>query len=95
MAATNPQLSAAREELVRIQTEERRLKVARLRGELITIDEHKRALDSELASIRAAVLSLPGRITRELPHLTRTDRVVIDRLTRALLNELADAEPSV
>lgn len=95
MAAVNPQLTAAREELVLIQTEEKRLKVAQLRGELITIEEHKHALVAEITSIRASVLSLPGRIGRELPHLSRTDRVAIERLVRSLLNEIADAEPAV
>ena len=88
MGAPASSYTAAREELVREQIEFQRMKNERMRGTLVPLAEHQQEMAALVATVRAELLALPGRIGRELA-LNQRDALAVDRIVREALNRLA------
>lgn len=83
-------LTAERARLAREQADAQALKNAVLRRELVPVAEVAREWGDVLRSIRARILAVPSRVRSALPHLTAADVAVLDRETRAALEDLAE-----
>jgi phage terminase Nu1 subunit (DNA packaging protein) len=66
------------------------LETARKKGLLVSAVEVERRWVTIGVQLRTQLGGLPTRIRQRLPHLTAKDVLVIDRLVREVLQELAD-----
>jgi phage terminase Nu1 subunit (DNA packaging protein) len=83
-------LADEKAEDVRIGRQIKELKLAQLRGEVLTLDEVTESWSNFAAAVRAAVLALPGKARSTIPHLTAHDAENLKRLCRNALSDLAD-----
>ena len=81
-------LTAERAKLASIQAEEKALKVAKTKGELVEAEAVAREWMAMLQKVRAGVLAVPPRIEARLKHLSPGDMAEIDREIRSALEEL-------
>lgn len=86
------ELARARAGLAEEQRLTAQVKRLALQGQYLPAHEVEREWASICRSIRARLLSLPGRIRAQLPHMTQADVEIIDRTTRDQLDELAADE---
>lgn len=91
MSAPAQAVSRQRELLLKAQTESWELRNAKMRGELIPLDDHRRELADVVAVVRAEMLALPGRIARDL-GLSKADALRVDQVVRAAMNALAERQ---
>lgn len=73
-------------EIARLDLEERQ-------GKLVAVDAISHELEKIVTETKTRILAVPGKARSMIPHLTNDDVVVIDKLLRAALTELADASP--
>jgi phage terminase Nu1 subunit (DNA packaging protein) len=66
------------------------LETARKKGLLVSAVEVERRWATIGAQLRSGLLGLPTRARQRLPHLSAKDVLVLDRLVREVLEELAD-----
>jgi len=66
------------------------LKLATMRGEVLTLKEVTEAWSAFAGAVRRKFLSLPGRIAGTIAHLTPEDNEIVRRLVRDDLRDLAD-----
>ncbi|WP_191569056.1 terminase small subunit [Paracoccus yeei] len=90
--AASYDLTRERARLAKEQADERELRNATLRGELVEVEAVKREWTDILRSIRSRVLSVPSRVRQSLPHLTGHDVERIDGELRRALEEAARDE---
>lgn len=83
-------LAEERERLVREQADQVALKNAQARGELVHRAAVEQSWTATLVGVRAAMLSLPVRLSGRLSHLSADDLATIDRELRDLLTETAN-----
>jgi phage terminase Nu1 subunit (DNA packaging protein) len=79
-----------RARLTRAQAALASLKARKLSGALIDAEQVRNTWLSVMASVRARLLAIPGRVQQTAPHLSADDIAAIDREIRAALSELAD-----
>lgn len=95
-SATGLQLTDERaltEQVIR-QIKEREL--AKLKGETMTLSEIEESWSLFAQTVKAAVLSIPGKARSSIPHLTAHDADVLKHMCRDILMDLAeDVEASV
>lgn len=77
-----------RERIARAESFE--LETARKKGLLVPADGVERLVVGIIVQARTALTGLPTRARQLLPHLTNADVVVLDRLVREILEEMAD-----
>ena len=65
------------------------IKIARLEGSLISLEDVRLAWDEVALGVKQLFLSLSARARFDLPHLTGADQKALDCLVRAMLSELA------
>lgn len=65
------------------------LKAAQIEGRMIAIEDVEEAWGALVTSTQELILTIPGRIRFDLPHLTGADQQVIDRTVRDMLEETA------
>jgi phage terminase Nu1 subunit (DNA packaging protein) len=70
----------------------RELEVGAKSGRLVSVDDVLRDWSGTLRRIRAAVLAVPSRLRRRLPHLTPNDIAALDRELRDTLTALTDEQ---
>ena len=80
--------SPERERLLAAQAETAELKLAKLRGELVSVDEVEREWSDVLRQVRAELLALPSRIGGRV-GLSPVDVATVDREVRDALDQLA------
>lgn len=90
--AASYDLTRERARLAKEQADERELRNATLRGELVEAEAVKREWADVLRSVRSRVLSVPSRVRQSLPHLTGHDVERIDSELRRALEEVARDE---
>lgn len=90
--AASYDLTRERARLAKEQADERELKNAILRGELVEAEAVKREWSDILRGVRSRVLSVPSRVRQSLPHLTGHDVERIDSELRRALEEAARDE---
>lgn len=76
--------------LARSRREAQDLKNEQTRGELVSVSEVRTTWASEWLAIRNTLLSVPGRVSTRLPHLTRHDLNEIDHAIRKVLSEFGN-----
>lgn len=89
-SATGLQLTDERaltEKVVR-QIKEREL--ANLIGETLTLVEVTESWTTFATSVKASILSLPGKARSTIPHLTAHDADVLKRICRDILQDLSE-----
>lgn len=78
-------LSRERARLAKLQADEREMRNAALRGELLPAVEVERTWTDVMRRVRSGVLAVPSRVRQSCPHLTPHDVGEIDgELRRAL-----------
>ena len=83
-------LTRERARLARVQADGHELKNAIARGEFLPAAAVADRWDSMCLLIRNRMMAIPSQLPTDLPHLTRHDLDVIDRLIRDALSALAD-----
>lgn len=74
---------------VRVQTEISEMKLAALRGEMLTLSDVRASWSQFALAVRSTVLSLPTSARSVIPHLTAHDGETLKRLCRDKLTDLA------
>lgn len=86
-------LTEERAKLARAQTEEKELKNAVLRNELIPADDVLDHWAQQVVKTKTHLRALPHQVKSEVPHLTVEEVECVKRLVERALNELADGLP--
>lgn len=87
-----PNLTAERARLAKVQADSYELKNAVTRGELVEVAEAERAWSDTLRTVRSCMLAIPSRVRQRLGHLTVADVEAIDFEVRNALTEAAGEE---
>lgn len=87
--AASYDLTRERARLAKEQADERELRNATLRGELVEAEAVRREWSDVLRGVRSRILSVPSRVRQSLPHLTAHDVERIDGELRRALEEAA------
>jgi phage terminase Nu1 subunit (DNA packaging protein) len=87
-------LSSARAAAALAQAEERRLRVAILRGEVIHRSAIRRAWGAIGAAFRETALSIPGKIASALSFHVEQDREAVEEIVRIEIYEMLDVMAS-
>lgn len=79
----------------RMQTEKitrqiKEIELAKMRGEILTLDEVAESWSNLAAAMKSAMLALPGKARTNIPHLTPHDGETLKKLVKDILNDLAD-----
>lgn len=77
----------ANEKLVRQMNE---IKLAQVKGEVLTLDEVSESWTAFAAQVKSAVLTIPGKARTSIPHLTNHDGETLKKMCRDVLNDLAN-----
>ncbi|MEM0906180.1 MAG: hypothetical protein AAGJ94_02370 [Pseudomonadota bacterium] len=91
--AATASLTAERARLAREQADEKALKNASLRGELIPAEEVKARWVDVAARVRGRLLAVASRLQGQLTHLSPDDVEAIDAEVRMALGGIADGAP--
>lgn len=86
---TNP-LADERVASERINRQISELKLAQMRGDILTLDEVTESWSKFAIAVKTAALSLPSKARTTIPHLTAHDAETIRTLVKDMLNDLAD-----
>ncbi len=65
------------------------VKLAQLRGDVLTLDEVAESWGKFATAVKGAVLSVPTRARKTIPHLTPHDGETLKRICRDILTDLA------
>jgi phage terminase Nu1 subunit (DNA packaging protein) len=95
-ATTNGRsLADEKAEATRVNREIQQVKLAQLKGEILTMDEVTASWTEFATTVRAGVLSIPGKARSFIPHLTPHDAEELKRICRDTLNDMADEAEAV
>lgn len=83
------ELTAERARLAKEQADERAMRNAVSRGELVRAEDVSREWQDVLRKVRAAILATPSRVRQRSPHLTAHDVEALDGELRRALEEAA------
>lgn len=75
---------------IRIAREIKEIKLAQLRGDVMTREEVSASWSAFAGAVKAAVLSIPGVARMQIPHLTAHDGETMKRICRDKLSDLAN-----
>ena len=75
---------------VRVNRQISELKLAQLRGEMLSLDEVTESWSKFAAIIKSAALAIPSKARTQIPHLTAHDAETLKTLMKDMLNDLAD-----
>lgn len=65
------------------------LRIAKIKGELLSLPEAKAAWTEIAAGVRALFLSFPARARFDCPNLTAADQKTLEKIARDMLTEIA------
>lgn len=83
-------LADERAEVAFVDRQIKELKLAQMRGDVLTLDEVAASWSEFATMVKAAMLAVPGRVRSEIPHVTAHDAETIKRLVRNSLIDLAE-----
>lgn len=83
-------LADERAQTERISRQIQEIKLAEMRGEVLTLDEISASWSSFASAVKSGVLSIPGRARSTIPHLTAHDAAVLKQICRDVLQEMAE-----
>jgi len=75
---------------VRVNRQISELKLAQLRGEMLSLDEVTESWTKFAAMVKSAALAIPSKARTQIPHLTAHDAETLKTLMKDMLNDLAD-----
>lgn len=75
------------EKLVRQMNE---IKLAQIKGEVLTLDEVSENWSAFAGQVKAAVMTIPGKARTSIPHLTNHDGETLKKMCRDILNDLSN-----
>lgn len=80
----------------RVTREIQEMKLAQIKGEVLSLDEVSENWSSFARKVKTAVLAIPTKLRQKLPHLTNADGDVMRKTVRRILQDLAkEVEASV
>ncbi|MGR3464074.1 DNA packaging protein [Limimaricola sp.] len=82
-------LTRERARLAKEQADERELRNASLRGDLVSAEDVKREWANVIRTVRSKILAVPSRVRQSLAHLTPHDVEAIDTELRRALEDVA------
>jgi phage terminase Nu1 subunit (DNA packaging protein) len=85
-----PTITEGRRRILAAQARRLELRAGREAGELVEVRVVELRWSRLIIAARNRLLSIPNRAMQLLPHLSRADMAVLDRLIREVLEELAD-----
>jgi len=74
----------------RVTRQIQEMKLAEMRGEILTLDEVTESWTKFATLIKQAALAIPSKARTHLPHLTAHDAATLKTLMKDMLNDLAD-----
>jgi phage terminase Nu1 subunit (DNA packaging protein) len=74
----------------RVERQIKELRLAQLKGEVLTVDEVSESWSNFASTVKSAVLTIPSKARTTIPHLTAHDAETIRTLVTDILNDLAD-----
>lgn len=83
-------LADERAEETRIDKEIKALKLAQLKGEVLSLDEITASWGAFAGAVKAMLLTLPSKARTNIPHLTAHDGEVLRDMVRDMLLDLSD-----
>ncbi len=83
-------LTAERARLAREQADERAMKNATMRGDMVPATDVKARWQAILVGVRSRILAVPSRVRMRAPHLTRAEIEIVDSEIREALEEAAN-----
>jgi phage terminase Nu1 subunit (DNA packaging protein) len=87
---TKSKLTDERLATERVSRQIQEMKLAEMRGEILTLDEVSEAWVKVASFIKRSMLSVPSKARTVLPHLTAHDAETLKTLIKDVLNEAAD-----
>lgn len=95
-SSTGKSLSDERAETEKVQREIAQINLAKLKGEILTLEEITVSWTAFAGLVKQAVLAIPGKARQTIPHLTAHDAEVLRDVCRGLLLDLSEeAEATV
>lgn len=88
-------LADERAMLTATQRQIQELKLAQLKGDVLTLEEVAESWSEFATSVKGMVLALPGKARQTIPHLTAHDGETLKRICRDSLTELAQEVAAV
>jgi phage terminase Nu1 subunit (DNA packaging protein) len=89
-SATGLQLTDERALTEQVVREIRKLELAKVQREVLTLDEVSSSWSKFAAAVKARVLTIPGRSRSSIPHLTPQDAEIMKNICRDVLLDLAE-----
>ncbi len=83
-------LVEARSEQIKTEREISQLKLLKMRGEVLTLDEVSASWSGFASAVRAAVMTIPSKLRSTIPHLTAHDSETAKRVCRDILQDLSE-----
>lgn len=83
-------LADERAEETRIDKEIKAIKLAQLKGEILTLDEVSASWSAFAGVIKGMLLTMPSKARTSIPHLTAHDGEVLRDMVRDMLLDLSD-----
>ena len=87
--STGRTLSDEKAETASIDRQIKEIKLAMLRGDVLTLDEVSESWGKFATAVKGAMLSLPTRARKTIPHLTPHDGETLKRICRDILTDLS------
>jgi len=88
-ATSTGELAEEKAKLAKTQREIQDIKLAQLRGDVLTVDEVTDGWSKFALALKSAVLAVPTRARSTIPHLTAHDGETLKRICRDTLSELS------
>ena len=79
----------------RVTRQIQEMKLAEMRGEILTLDEVSESWTAFATKVRASVLAIPSKLRATMPHLTAHDAESARQIIKDVLTDLADEVESM
>lgn len=89
-STTGKTLSDERAESEKVTREIQMIKLARIKGEVLSLDELTRGWSTFAKAVKSMVLAIPGKARSSIPHLTPHDAEVLKTMCNDILADLAE-----
>lgn len=94
-ATSNGELADEKAHNERIKREINEIKLAQLRGDVLTLEEVSESWSKFALAVKGSVLALPTRARGTIPHLTAHDGETLKRICRDMLTDLSKQAASI
>ncbi|WP_378952100.1 hypothetical protein [Mesorhizobium sp. ANAO-SY3R2] len=94
-SSTGKSLADERAETEKVGREIQKLKLAQMKGEVMTLAEIDASWSAFASAVKQMVLTIPGKARSTIPHLTAHDAEVLKKMCRDMLMDLAEEVETV